>query len=238
MTLAVSRLNALQRARWFTAVSVVLLLIASVGSANSQSRDRENPTHLASTEISGVIGDNLGESYYYTFVAGPGDVTLTLTLEGTGWARNRVNFMGVGFELFNEEDQRIRSGGVRAYTPNARAVERIKFSRRQRVLLHVKISERSDSAKYWLRLSGPVDIGQDVPIGSGGITGIGDTNGVQDSINLGLSLPGGGSLPLSGRAAEAKESCLPKQGTLIVKMKDGSKKIIDLSEAETITIVP
>jgi hypothetical protein len=32
--------------------------------------------------------------------------------------------------------------------------------------------------------------------------------------------------------------CLPKQGTLIVKMKDGSKKIIDLSEAETVTIVP
>jgi len=32
--------------------------------------------------------------------------------------------------------------------------------------------------------------------------------------------------------------CLPKQGTLIIKMKDGSKKIIDLSEAETITVVP
>jgi hypothetical protein len=32
--------------------------------------------------------------------------------------------------------------------------------------------------------------------------------------------------------------CLPKQGTLIIKMKDGSKKIIDLGEAETITVVP
>lgn len=31
--------------------------------------------------------------------------------------------------------------------------------------------------------------------------------------------------------------CLPKQGTLIIKMKGGSKKIIDLSEAATITVV-
>lgn len=34
------------------------------------------------------------------------------------------------------------------------------------------------------------------------------------------------------------DNCLPKRGTLIIKMKDGSKKIIDLSEAETITVVP
>jgi len=32
--------------------------------------------------------------------------------------------------------------------------------------------------------------------------------------------------------------CLPKRGTLIIKMKNGSKKIIDLSEAETLTFVP
>ena len=30
----------------------------------------------------------------------------------------------------------------------------------------------------------------------------------------------------------------PKKGTMIIKMKDGSKKIIDLSEAEKITVVP
>ena len=35
-----------------------------------------------------------------------------------------------------------------------------------------------------------------------------------------------------------KGNCLPKQGTLIIKMKDGSKKIVDLSEAETVTVVP
>jgi hypothetical protein len=228
---ATSRLNALQKARWFTAVSVVLIIIASVNSANSQSRDRQNPTRLTSTGISGVIGDNLGDSYYYTFVAGPGEVTLTLTLEGTGWSRNRVNFMGVGFELLNEDGQRIRSGGVRAYRPNARAVERINFSRRQRVLLHVKIAERSDSAKYWLQLSGPINTDQDEPSGTGDVTGIGDAGGVRDSVELGLEL-------LKREAAEKKYDCLPKQGTLIVKMKDGSKKIIDLSEAETVTIVP
>ena len=33
-------------------------------------------------------------------------------------------------------------------------------------------------------------------------------------------------------------SCLPKQWTLIIKMRDGSKKIIDLAGADSITIVP
>lgn len=231
MTFAMSRLNALLKDRRFTTVSVLLLLIASVDSANSQSRDRGNPTRLSSTEISGVIGDNLGDSYYYTFVAGPGEMTLTLTLEGTGWSPNRVNFMGVGFELFNEDNERIKARGVSAYRPQARAVERINFSRRQRVLLHIKIPRNSDSAKYWLRFSGPVNIGQDSPSRIGGVAALSN-----ESHELGD--PGGVRNTLSLPATEAKENCLPKQGTLIVKMKDGSKKIIDLSEAETVTIVP
>ncbi len=224
MAFAVSQLYSLVNScRWLKVAGVLLMTIALVGSANAQSKDRENPTRLTSTVISGVIGDNLGDSYYYTFVAGPGEVTLTLTLEGNKSRISSINFMD--FELFNENRRKLISRHVIAARSNAQAVERINFSRRQRVLLLIRISDsNSGSAKYWLRLSGPVDVSQDMPSERDTVGGIGEETGIRVSP--------------SKRVPEAKESCLPKQGTLIVKMKDGSKKIIDLSEAETITVVP
>ena len=47
-----------------------------------------------------------------------------------------------------------------------------------------------------------------------------------------------GITPTDTRAPANNLNCLPKQGTLIIKMKDGSKKIVDLSDAETVTVVP
>lgn len=202
-------------------LGLLLVLIISATPAYSQSRDKNNPTRLTSKEIAGVIGDNRGESYYYTFFAGPGELTLTLKLEGGGRPQFGSNVSFISFQLFNEDDQMIGSRMVTAFNDNTeQGVERINFSRRRRVLLRINVSEHNlASAKYWLRLDGSVDV-----------SGTASTK-----FNLADVKDGGGS---NIDAVNEKGNCLPKQGTLIVKMKDGSKKIIDLSEAETVTIVP
>jgi hypothetical protein len=47
-----------------------------------------------------------------------------------------------------------------------------------------------------------------------------------------------GNTPTDTRASANNLRCLPKQGTLIIRMKDGSKRVVDLSDADTFTVVP
>lgn len=196
--------NAFWSFRFRIYLLVLLTIIVLPNSSSAQSRDRTNPTQLTSNTISGVIGDNVGDKYYYTFEAGPGELVITFDVESN---KGAFNISTVTFQVFNEDAKSI--GIAYLVVPGGdagRKVERISFSRRQNVVLKIEIAENSGSGKYKLQLSGDVALGQ-------------------SGSNISKE-------KLSG------SGCLPKQGTLIIKMKDGSKKIIDLSEADTITVVP
>lgn len=148
----------------FTTVVLLLILIASVVSANAQSKDRDNPTQLTSNLISGLINsDNLGDNYYYSFVAGPGEITITLSIEAGPKSGVFPNPNQVSFELFDENARKIASKSQIAFDGRTeQAIERIRLTRRQDILLRISITEGFNSGlgKYRLRLSGAVDINQ------------------------------------------------------------------------------
>jgi hypothetical protein len=168
--------------------------------------------------ISGLVNsDSRGNYYYYSFMAGPGEVAITLTVEPGRAPNDAVDFYeiltGVDFSLFDRNAAEIAGKSVitSQKADSKQAVARVEVTRRQLMTLSVHIQNgpyrhTSVGGKYRIRIEGAVELGQ-----SGSTTRPTDTD-VSD--------------------------CLPKQGTLIIKMKDGSKKIIDLSDAETITIVP
>jgi hypothetical protein len=92
----------------------------------------------------------------------------------------------------------------------------VTLKRRQRIILQLGHTAFSAAGgDFRLRIGGAVEFGQSKS--TGGVTG---------------------ETPTSTQSPTGNIKCLPAKGTLIVKMKDGSKKIIDLSEAETITVVP
>lgn len=191
------------------ALSFLFLAITSVGSASAQSKDRDNPTPLTSNEISGLIDrDNRGDNYHYTFVAGPGEVTITLSVE----AGRESYYNYVEFDLFDEDAKRITNGFVQASSGKTeQTVKHINFTRRQSVLLRISITDNHyRDGKYRLRLGGAVNIGR------GGFDPV----------------------PRPQRDNTDNPECLLKKGILRVKMKDGSVRRIDLSEAEEITIEP
>jgi hypothetical protein len=204
----------------YMVLGVLLTLTTLVGSAHAQSKDRDNPTRLTSNEISGVIGGNLGNDYYYTFVAGPGELTITVTVEPGRDAG--ISFNTMRFDLFDEDARQLTGKSQSAGSGHTeQGVVRLQLGRRQRLLLRVSIPESNHgmgTGKYRLRLSGSVETNTPTATGSG--VNVADLK-LFDDANSG-----------------AKGNCLPKTGTLIVKMKDGSKRIIDLSEAATVTIVP
>jgi hypothetical protein len=131
-----------------------------------------------------------------------------------------------GLSVFDEREVQLGAYKVATTTPGYtdQAFENVSLKRRQRVLVLISVSQHSTGfGKYRLRVSGAVNINQ-------GAT-------VSESDPL-LEATEASIRERRQRAKTDNLECLPKQGTLIVKMKDGSKKIIDLSEAETVTIVP
>jgi hypothetical protein len=164
----------------------------------AQSKDRDNPTKLASNEISGFIegtpnGDQI--SSYYSFMAGPGEVTITLDVESVR------GFASAAYSVFDSDGRKVFGGHANSTsTGGERDTQRFAISRKVQLILRLELGSmmgRSDSGKFRIRFSGAID-------------------------------SGGANIP----------TCLPKQGTLRVKMKDGSVKELDLKQAEEITIQP
>jgi hypothetical protein len=213
-------------------IAALLIITILPSFTNAQSRDRDKPTPLTSNEISGLIdSETKGKFYYYSFVANPGEVSITLTVE-PGRKANENDFIAmtaVGFSLFDRNAEEIAGKSVTtAESQGAKqAVARVEITRRQTVVLSINVPDapyyKSVGGKYRIRIEGAAEFSQ-----NRSTAGIGVSDPiVQEGIDQ-----------VRAKGKTDNPNCLPKQGTLIVKMKDGSKKIIDLSEAEMVTIVP
>jgi hypothetical protein len=192
-----------------------LALVVFANVANAQSKDRDNPTRLTSNKISSsVYVDSRNETFYYSFEAGPGEVIATLNVDPE---RRGTNQVIVEFFL-SETEKSLATLNVYTWLKAEQQVQRFTLSHRQMVTMKIWFGANNAEGRYQVLLSGAVKIGQDDASSK--------PKTVKDAPTDTLEL-----IPYS-------PGCLPKQGTLIIKMKDGSKKIIDLSEAETITLIP
>jgi hypothetical protein len=207
-----SRLFSKSVGRIIGLVTMSLIVMAvTTNSAIAQSTDISNPTRLTSNEISGAFcSDNQGDNYFYSFTAGPGELVVTFSLKGAG----SLTTSQYSVAVLDENSKELGSKFITAGSRNSeQQVLRVNVSRKQDVLLRIRLLAvpiGGGTATYRVRISGAVSFNQQ---------------------NEGVDL--------SSFMEEKKSGdCLPKQGTLIIRMKDGSKKIIDLSEAETVTVVP
>ncbi|HYP28875.1 MAG TPA: caspase family protein [Blastocatellia bacterium] len=132
---------------------IALLLIFSAGLAPGQSTDRDNPTPLDSAELRGEL-DGTGTEYYFSFVAGPGELTLTIDVKASG------TNAGATIDLFDKNSRPIVAGiMVQAIDRGSeRHVEKVELGTRQTILMRVKgIDYGSGSGRgtYLIRLGGP-----------------------------------------------------------------------------------
>ena len=216
-------------------LSFLFMIISSVGLANSQSKDRDKPTPLTSNVVSGTLSTDRGkESYYYSCIAGPGEVTITLTVDSATGS----NLDQVQFDLYDEDEVRIASQLARACCgKSGQAVARVNITRRQSVLLGISISEyHYGGGKYRIRLGGAVTFGQDTEENKRLEKKMLDEIAAMEVNDIFDPTP---------RLREESQSrntdnpeCLPKKGILYVRMKDGSIKSIDLSQVKEITLEP
>jgi hypothetical protein len=155
-------------------------------------------------------------------MAGPGEISITLTVEPGKRVNDSLNITAVSFSLFDQNAEKLASKKVSTYDRGGtgQTVARVEVTRKQIMMLSINIPEESNyngvGGKYRVRLDGAVNFGQGTPSSGGS-----DYDEFQRQL------------------ASRKPECLwPKKGILRVKMKDGSIKKIDLSQAEEITIRP
>ena len=133
----------------------LLVLIAATGSAFAQSTDRDHPTPFTSDEIKGELNGEEIE-YFYSFTAGPGEVTITVDVKSSGGTT------GTAFELLDSDANKVLicCEGAQAGSTgeSGREVASIKLGKRQTVILHLT-PFKYGTGSYRVRISGAVDVG-------------------------------------------------------------------------------
>ncbi|HEX4960774.1 MAG TPA: hypothetical protein VF173_08040 [Thermoanaerobaculia bacterium] len=133
---------------------VFFLFVAVVlsGPAGAQSTDRDHPTPVKAAEINGDL-DGSGHEGFYSFVAGPGELTLTVDVKSaTGQALLNFELLGgnASTSLICCEFAQADGDGQ-----SARDVKSVTLAKRQTVVLHVTVG-KAGTGTYRIRLSGAV----------------------------------------------------------------------------------
>jgi hypothetical protein len=140
---------------------VVLIAVAGLALAQAPSTDRDNPTQLTASEIK---GDGVDEKtqYFYSFTAGPGDVTITLDVK----AEKSTAVSSVDIALFNAGSKKLLSTYANPdHGSSKQAVETATIHGTQTLLLQVEVSTGVSSFK--IKLAGAVAINSDMGQGGG-----------------------------------------------------------------------
>jgi hypothetical protein len=129
----------------------LLIAVTMTAMALAQSSDRDHPTTLKSNEITGDV-DGTGGEYFYSFTAAPGE--LVITADAKGGADSGAT---IGFELFNQDGSKSlfswEYAQADAASQSGRAVKKIKFAKRQTVMLCLT-PQKTGQGTYRIKLSG------------------------------------------------------------------------------------
>ncbi len=194
-----------------TIFAAILILFVTV-SAFSQSQDSDRPTPIISNEVSGNVSADDTNQYFYSFVAGPG--TLTITAEVKGVKRNQVVWFKLleknGADEISNSSDYVQTGDDGNMT---RKIINIKLDKRRTILLQVTPQPLLGKEQYRFRLSGSAIFND------------------QSKADKKPDRPKADDKRETGKSIK-----FPPTGILRIKMKNGSTKEIDLSLVSEILI--
>lgn len=196
-------------------VSLLMILFVCAISAVAQtapSTDRDTPTPFAANEVKGEGTDDKTE-YFYSFTAGPGEVTVTFDVK----ADKGANLHGFDYELFDAKSRRLVGGFLDPVRGESKLkIEKINVRGQQQLLLRLVVTEYVDT--YRIRLGGAVSGGE---------------SAMTTAHSMAIS-PSIEALP--AKTQTGNRMCLPTAGTLVIILADGTEEQIDLSQVKSAKI--
>lgn len=131
------------------ALMTFLMFAAFTGLSSAQSEDADNPTPLSSRELKGSLGGE-DKELYYSFVAGPGKVTVTVDIKAT----EGVASMTLNFSAAKSADVLVMP--LATHRGSKRETDSFRLNKRQTVVMKLA-STGSYKGSYLIRLDGAVD---------------------------------------------------------------------------------
>jgi len=203
-------------------ISLVILSLTFISTAQAQSTSRSDPTSITMNEIT-AKGPSKETDYYYSFTGSPGEVTLTLNIK----AKQYSTFARL--EVLDSELNRLATHNMNAATSTGpeQVMKKIELSKKQTVLL--KLTLDGNLAEYKITLGGAVELGSpssdNSSISSGNMTNQ-STN--KDKIfNIDF-----------GKIEFGQFINQPKSGTLVIQMNDGTTQEINLKNVKNVMLKP
>lgn len=137
-----------------TGLFTLLALSSFIFPATAQSKDRDNPTPLTSNEVTGQVDINDTSEYFYTFIAEPGEVTVTLDV------LPKNPFLKVSVDLFEKTSakQILSFYGSSSGFHSAREIRSVRFNRQQPVVMRVRWPNSHKQGGYKVKLNGAVKL--------------------------------------------------------------------------------
>ena len=133
----------------FTGLLLLLVCATSAAAQTPPSTDRDSPTPFVSNEVKGEGTDDKTE-YFYSFTAGPGEVTLTFDVK----ADRNANLHGFDYEVFDARSRRLAGGFLDPVRGESkRKIERLTVrGQQQQFLLRLVVTDYVDT--YRIRVDG------------------------------------------------------------------------------------
>ena len=177
----------------------LLLAIAAASVVVAQSGNRDHPTPINSSELRGVLNSDGGE-FFYSFTAGPGDLTITVEVKSSGGT------LAMPFELLgaNASDSILCCEFAQAGTTGetGRVVKTVKIRSRRTVILHLT-EKQYGAGTLLVRFSGAVAFAGREGRPLGRLRGVASDRRVVRGARARAARPGPGHRDRGGRAARA-----------------------------------
>jgi hypothetical protein len=196
------------------ALMMFLTLAAFVNSNSAQSGNPDKPTPLSSSELKGSLGGT-DKELYYSFIAGPGKVTVTVDIKASeGVANMTLNFSSA-------ESADVLVMPLATHRGSKREVDSFDLDERQTVVMKLA-STGTYRGSYQIRLGGSVDF---------------KSNDV-DAPPSKKSDDNDDAPPPKNSTGDFSENCLPKSGVLSFVMSDGKIQKINLNSVQKVSHKP
>lgn len=213
---------------------IALILVGGVA-ASAQSTDQSNPTPITSNELTIAGPKKNNQQFYYSFTAGPGEVSLQFSVK----AKTYSTFVGV--KIFDAELNTLTYHNMSADSSQSMALKKFDVGAKQTLVM--SFTSDSNLGECKIKLGGAVELGgaESSSSSASDSTATNSTPEVQpvdQGSGAGASTPSGKNkdLVFSILDAAGQRFNIPANGKLRLEMKDGSVQEIDLIQIKKILV--
>lgn len=124
------------------------ILVGSINVIAAQSNDPTNPTPLAGNTLNGNIAHKDAQSYYYTFAAGPGEITFSLSVKSNG------RFSYLDLEVLDSNRRSLLK--MDASSDGMTRKSSLRFETQQTLIMRISSARTSEGGTFALKLGGQI----------------------------------------------------------------------------------